>query len=924
MIPTKPRLSPSEIVMIELMKLDAKFDDYHEDVDMSVPFEVRESYEAAPELYLPRLLAERAKLYCCKKMGMPVDDIQSRWVRWLAWLSVFTLGSFLFFAVLTALGVPAMFFSGENREASVLAVSVLIGVMAFPCLLPLLSLLSLVFQRLIGRPQAVIADAILWIIRAIRDGWASIRGLPLPSQQLESTRFQEVFRRNSYFASASSVFLSNLYFVLMGIAIWGVLWLFLFSRNVNYIHESSLSTAEERAFFIESVGRPVTFITGTPAPGPTEMRWAAEGEEFVFDEKRFFREVDGVLQPWSKNEVVTYKRNTIESFRRTWSRFLLSSVWTWVFLPRVAVAIIAGVCMLWFYGDFRPKHADPKNRRIVEHVRRRQSHVEEFYVEQVDPDRVPETVLESSLSVQRTDGLSSEDPSAVTRNTVADVTASELNPAPQDLKQGDHVNETAATQFRRAKSGQHSAKKADKKLQAASGTLNRNLQSSTPCIVDTRHDLNASHEPTPDQPKKAEPPKPHIRSEAFAVVGFGLGKNGVTSTSRLAKMGKGMRDFGNLNGAKEQLRFRTAWKNDDSGETTLVVLASLTSVPTVSFGDFLLDLVDCARRRSSGNHPSIKIVLTDGMEARKRLARDADVFETRVSQWIGRILETGIDKSSVLEFDVSSEDGAMAAMNKLVPNTREILLGRLVVAGKTAEAVNIVRRRFNQLLARESETEVAVNWMKEHALISQDLSILYREQKVSLLQFLDSKKCSERVKNAIDGCDLPAGIIPGELQTLAKSMELFRTVSPHWIAAGAMGGLGLGAAAGIAVLASGGLAAIPFIMPTIISSTLGGAVAAQLAKTFAMTTWSKDASKRDAVAVADSFSTAAKETLQACLLQIIVFELQGNAESEITVQLRDQTLRLDRHDVRSLSDVEDLLCDFQEGMLALRGLKDGI
>lgn len=918
MIPTNPRLSPSEIVMVELMKLDQDFDHYHEIVDMSVPFDVRESYEAAPEKYLPRLIAERAKLYCRKKLEIPVDHIQAKWIRWLAWLSVFTLISFVFFAVLTALGVPAMFFSGEKREASVLAVSVLIGVMALPSLIPLGSLVSLVSQRLMGRPQAAIADAILWSIRAIRDGYASIRGLPLPSQQLESTRLQEVFRRNSYFASAVTVFLSNLYFVLMGIAIWGVLWLFLFSRNVNYVHESSLSTAEERASFIESVGRPVTFITGTPAPGPNEMRWAAEGEEFVFDEKGFFREVDGVLQPWSKDEVVTHKRNTIESFRRTWSRFLLSSVWTWVFLPRVAVAIIAGVCMLWFYGDFRPKHGDPKYRRIVEHIRRRQSQVEAVSVEQVDPKRVPEAVPESSLSVQRSDGPSSECPGAVTGNTVAEGTVSEINPAQQDLRQGDHVNETPATQSMRAHLDQHSAKVADTELLAASGSLDRGLQSSTPCIGPT------SQETMPDQLKKAEPPKPNIRADAFSVVGFGLGKDGGTSTLRLAKMGKGWRDFGNLNGAKDQLRFRTAWKNDDSGETTLVVLASLTSVPTASFGDFLLDLVDSARRRSSGNQPSIKIILTDGMEARERLARDSDVFETRVSQWIGRILETGINKSSVFEFDVTSDDGAIAAINALVLNNHEILTGRLVVAGKTKEAVSIVRRRFNELLTQQSETEEAVNWMKEHTLISQDLSILYSEQKVNLLQFLDSKKCSETVRKAIDACELPAGIMPEELKTLAKSMELFKTVSPKWITAGAIGGLGIGAAVGITVLASGGFAAVPLLMPTLVSSILGGAVVAQMARTFGMPEWSKDVSKVDEPVLLNGVSTAAKETLQACILQIIVLELQGNAEGEITLQLRDQTHRLDHHNVRSIGDIEDLLSDFQEGMLTIRGLRNGV
>jgi len=78
---TNPKLTPSEIAMIELMKLDDGFADYHENVDMSVPFEVRESYESAREKFLPRLLAERAKLYCRKQMDIPVEEVQSKWMR---------------------------------------------------------------------------------------------------------------------------------------------------------------------------------------------------------------------------------------------------------------------------------------------------------------------------------------------------------------------------------------------------------------------------------------------------------------------------------------------------------------------------------------------------------------------------------------------------------------------------------------------------------------------------------------------------------------------------------------------------------------------------------------------------------------------------------------------------------------------------
>jgi len=907
--------------MIELMKLDEEFDHYHEDVDMSVPFVVRERYESSPEKYLPRLLAERAKLYCLKKMEMPVDAIQSKWVRLATWLSFFTVGSFLCFAILTALGVPAMFFSGEKREASVLAVSVLIGVMTLPSILPIVSLLSMIGQRLMGRPQAVIADTILWIVGAIRDGWASIRGLPLPSQRAESTRFQDQFRRNSYFASASTIFLSNLYFVLMGIAIWGVLWLFLFSRNVNYVHESSLSTTEERASFIESVSRPVTFITGTPAPGPAEMRWA--NGSFAFNEKDFVDEVDGVSQPWSKDVIETHKRSTIESFRRTWSRFLLSSVWTWVFLPRASIAIVAGACMFWFYRDFRPKHADPRNRLIVEHIRKRRSQVEELPVEQVDPaPLIPsqDPQISNHLPVD-TDSANSKDSSAQAR---CDPTKTESRLSNPPTALAPFTPSAGSKTIHEPKHAEHKNSGISSEVLKDSRAYIDDLPVSPSAIAPTKVTPSTVLDVKPGRIPEVVPPRYPSRLDSISVVGFGLGKNGNESVSRLVKLAKNSKDNGNLNGAREQLRFRSTWRVGDCADSTLVIIASLTSVPTVSFGDFLSDLVAYAQSKAPGVQQSIKIILTDGKNTRERLAQDADLFETRVSQWTGRIVESGLNKSNVFEFDISSDEGAIAAWHALMPTSRPTASGHLNIAGKTKDAVNVVRKHFTGALSLEKETRIPSDWNKHLSVISKDLGSLYKEEKVKLLHLLNSMNCSEKVRAAIDSFELPSGVVPEELRTLAKLLELLKTVSPKWIEAGAMGGLGLGAVLGISLLASFGFAAIPLSAITLISSVVGGAIAGHLAKRFKSTIWSQDASPPQETANEIGISAAAKQTLQASLLQIIVLELQGNSESEITKQLREQTIRLDHHNVRNEIDIENLLSDFQEGMLAIGGLSNGI
>jgi len=891
MTPSKANLSPSEIAMIELMKLDTGYEQYHEDVDLSVPFEVRESYASAPEKFLPRLVAERAKLYCRKKMEIPVDEVQARWMRWTVILGMFTLGSFVFFSIVTALGVPAMFFSGEKREASVLAVSVLIGVMTIPCLIPAFSLLSLIFQRLAGRPQAAIADMILWVISVSRDAWASMRGHALPSDDDKPDRFSGLFRRNSYFASAGTIFLTNLYFVLMGIAIWGVLWLFLFSRNVNFVHESSLSTAEERASFLASVGGPVTSITGTPAPGEAAMQWA--GGTFAFDAESFYDLKDGEKQAWTEAEIETYKNRTISGFRRDWSRFLLSSVWTWVFLPRVLIAIGALGCMAWFRRDFLPKHSDPANRRIVEHVQKRQSQVDEVTV----PDQVPDNDPQGTISSDD----SAVEPGPVTPHPYPQTTGIESVGSPTPRM----PPETVATTPNNRSSDSNSPNESMNITQTRSSKAKR--QSG-----------NAVNQDANEPETRASAPAPARRNATArrtAIVGLGLTGASAESTTRLASRGKDVTDLGNLNGARTQLEFRSAWKSNEHANTDLVVLASLVSVPSVSQGDFLMDVVGTASERSAdlGGPCKVRVVLTDGKAARIKEANDPDFFETRVSQWMGRVVDAGVDRENVHEFDVSQDAGAKSAWGAIMGSQESSLSNAIQCAGKASAAVSVIRETFDRVFKNTGD-EFDHDWTAQLMEISEQLSVLYAEERKSLSRFLDTKKCSGSVVAAIKQAKLPTGIVPEDLQAIAKAMEMMKTVSPKWMGAGALGGLGLGAVVGVAAIATGGAALFPLAISILPYSVLGGAAAGQIAKTFGISQAPNGKGLAAPKTLPGTFPQAATETLRASILQVIVLEFQGNHETIITDQLREQTDRLQHHSPSNMREVDAMLYDFEQGM----------
>jgi hypothetical protein len=408
------------------------------------------------------------------------------------------------------------------------------------------------------------------------------------------------------------------------------------------------------------------------------------------------------------------------------------------------------------------------------------------------------------------------------------------------------------------------------------------------------------------------------RIERFAVVGFGLGSGVSNSTKRLVNLDTRLKDCGNLNGAKPQLRFRSQWQGKEFAGTSLVLLASLTSVPTVSFGEFLSDLVASAKGRAPGAQPAIQVILTDGKETRERLEYDQDKFETRVNQWIGRIVESGVDKESVLTFDVSTDTGVSSAWNELKPDSAAFEFEGLQFAGETKQAIKIVRRQFADALSagtRSSDDD----WLKHLTLISNELGKLYEKERLSFLKYLDGKKCADTVKAAIDSAELPSGMLPEEFQAMAKAMALFKTLSPKWIGAGALGGLALGVASGIAIIATGGALALPILIPTVITPTFGGAVTAQFLKTHWFSKLPQDKSLETRPATADALSDAAIHALKASILQIIVLELQGNPEGKITQQLREQTQRLDHHPLRNMNDIETMLDDFQMGMSKIGG-----
>jgi len=217
------RLSNTELAMIQVMRKQPSYSDFDPNIGTAVPSDLAEAYRQDSRRYFAKLLAERAKLFCKEKLGVGEKSIQERFLHATGVAAIVLLALSLI-AFAAGLAIASGFFDVEKGTASALAIFWLVALTALPIVFPVISLLFLVIHRLQHRQRTGMATVVIRFFRTIRRVWCKLAmrlGLIEDADPNAITSFEEVVESHSYFGSAEAVFITNLYFLVVSLVIWG-------------------------------------------------------------------------------------------------------------------------------------------------------------------------------------------------------------------------------------------------------------------------------------------------------------------------------------------------------------------------------------------------------------------------------------------------------------------------------------------------------------------------------------------------------------------------------------------------------------------------------------------------------------------------------------------------------------------------------
>jgi len=358
------RLSISDLATIEMMRTDTDFSRYCEGVDDRVDTLITSKFSkeaengtAVKNPWMPRLIAQRAKLYCNEVLSIPIERHLDQIRNWLVGLGWFGLAVLGFSAVTTAIVGPHLFFD-HQKNANISSLLLLMTIMFLVSLISATGMVVMLVQWFRSDRQSQSAETrnptiVLWFIWCLLDRLRQLMNLICRREtgpSGDSTRnLKEISNRQSYFASAISLLAINAYMLLFTLAIWGALIIYLLTDNVGYEFRSSLTSPAQRSSIVNWFGKPVRWV-GISSPDTNAVAWS-EGS-YVFDKSLFMRKDEGgEVVRWPDDEIASYKTARYGEFRSQWSWFLVGCVLMWLITPRILVCLICVICVKCFYRD---------------------------------------------------------------------------------------------------------------------------------------------------------------------------------------------------------------------------------------------------------------------------------------------------------------------------------------------------------------------------------------------------------------------------------------------------------------------------------------------------------------------------------------------------------------------------------------------
>lgn len=338
-----PRSKPTlaDLMMIDLMQADVDYSRFLPNVDLNVPREVKRLHRKDSRRWLPRMIAERARLYCEQVKHWQPDDID-RWLAWLAVLfSTFTVVVVAAVAVLHALGTTDWLFSADENEASISGLMWLIVIPPLLCLPSLVGSLMLLFRR---RSRA--GDGPWWIdalkyftipgvMFALIRAWSTIRG---KNKSIGERAMHQFTEEKSHIVTTIFLAVSNAFMLLLSVAAFLAVVHFLLFNEVRYTWKSSLLNADTKVAVIRSIAGVVPLVQ---PPSDVAIEWAF-----------------GSGEPPAG----------AEDLRAEWSNFVVRSMVVLTIMPRALIGLLSLVLLRRAWRELLPDPSDPDIDQIVDNI----------------------------------------------------------------------------------------------------------------------------------------------------------------------------------------------------------------------------------------------------------------------------------------------------------------------------------------------------------------------------------------------------------------------------------------------------------------------------------------------------------------------------------------------------------------------------
>jgi len=160
-----PRLSIVDIATIELMRTDSDYVRYCEGVDDRIDMAITAKFSKgtsaaalAQNPWMPRLIAQRAKLYCEEVLSIPINRHVEKLRDWFFGLGILGLAVLFFLGLTTAIGGPKLFFD-EQMNANVSWILLLMLGMFLISLISMIGVVVMLIQWVRGDFQDESAES---------------------------------------------------------------------------------------------------------------------------------------------------------------------------------------------------------------------------------------------------------------------------------------------------------------------------------------------------------------------------------------------------------------------------------------------------------------------------------------------------------------------------------------------------------------------------------------------------------------------------------------------------------------------------------------------------------------------------------------------------------------------------------------------